>query len=75
MMIPNRIKGVSKVIGYFSYTDGGNVFCDGDACVISGTSEGMATYLSKRPPESNARDQWHYLKHKHFVIYPDLFDF
>jgi hypothetical protein len=34
-----------KVVGYFSYSDGGNVFCDGDACIIAGTEELMYSYI------------------------------
>jgi len=26
--------GANKIIGYFSYTKSGNVFCDGDSCII-----------------------------------------
>ena len=26
--------GTNKIIGYFSYTKSGNVFCDGDSCII-----------------------------------------
>ena len=42
-----RIKAYSKVIGYFAYTLSGEVFCDGDACIISGTEDGMRFYLKK----------------------------
>ena len=39
------LKGVNKVIGYFSYTASGLVFCDADACIILGSRESMLTYL------------------------------
>jgi len=42
-----------KVIGYFSYTNSGEVFCDGDACVIAGSEELMKSYLSKKPSDKN----------------------
>lgn len=53
-MIPRHIKEVSKVVGYFSHTSG-NVFCDGDACIIAGTEERMKFYL-QRMPGSSERD-------------------
>jgi hypothetical protein len=37
-----------KVIGYFSYTNSGEVTCDGDACVIAGSEELMKTYINKK---------------------------
>ena len=37
-----------KVIGYFSYTNSGEVTCDGDACVIAGSEELMKNYLSRK---------------------------
>ncbi len=40
---------VHKVIGYFSYSEIG-VFCDGDACVISGTKKSMSTYINQMLP-------------------------
>jgi len=42
-----RTKTFSKVIGCFAYTLSGEVLCDGDACVISGTEEKMRFYLKK----------------------------
>jgi hypothetical protein len=45
-----------KVIGYFSYTKEGNVFCDGDACVISGSKETMRFYLKEMLPDSKEQD-------------------
>jgi hypothetical protein len=38
-----------KVIGYFSYSEIG-VFCDDDACVISGTKKSMLTYINQMLP-------------------------
>jgi len=35
----------SKIIGYFAYSKTGNVFCDGDACIIAGTEESMRSYM------------------------------
>ena len=34
-----------KIIGYFSCSPKGQVFCDGDACVIASTQELMSSYL------------------------------
>lgn len=34
-----------KIIGYFSFSITGNVFCDGDACIIAGTEELMYSYI------------------------------
>lgn len=56
MKIPRQLKEGSKVIGYFSYTNAGQVFCDGDACVIAGSSEAMKSYLERMPPNSDGRD-------------------
>lgn len=50
------IKNASKVIGYFSYTVSGNVFCDGGACVISGTEALMRDYLEEMSPDNSERD-------------------
>ena len=36
-----------KIIGYFAYISKLGVFCDGDACVISGSDSSMKEYLSK----------------------------
>lgn len=47
MEIPANIKEASRVVGYFSYTNLGEVFCDGDACVIAGSEELMKFYLYK----------------------------
>ncbi len=49
MAIPNHVKEASKVVGCFSYTNSGVVFCDGDACVIAGSEELMKSYLLKIP--------------------------
>lgn len=45
-----------KIIGYFSYTKGGNVFCDGDACVISSSKEVMRFYIKEMLPDSREQD-------------------
>ena len=55
MHIPVCIKDTFKVIGYFSYTDFGEVCCDGDACVIAGTERNMRTYIN-RMAKSNQKD-------------------
>jgi hypothetical protein len=47
-MIPANIKEGSRVIGYFSHTVG-NVFCDGDACIIASSEKRMRIYLQKMP--------------------------
>jgi len=41
-----------KVIGYFCYTEDGEVICDGDACIIAGSEEAMQEYLSHMLIES-----------------------
>ena len=41
------MKGGHKVMGYFAYTSQGNVFCDGDACIIAGSKELMKEYLDE----------------------------
>lgn len=46
-MILAHVKGVTKVIGYFSYTDSSNALCDGDACIIAGSEELIKSYLQK----------------------------
>ena len=33
-----------KIIGYFAYSPTGNVFCDGDACIVAGTEELIHSY-------------------------------
>ncbi len=38
----------SKVIGYFAYMSRGQVICtEGDACVISGSSDAMKSYVAE----------------------------
>lgn len=54
--LPRRIKAGSKVIGYFSYTVDGHVFCDGEACVIAGSSADMQAYLQQLPTDSRQND-------------------
>lgn len=34
-----------KVIGYFSHSQKGGVFCDGDACIIAGAEKLMYSYI------------------------------
>jgi hypothetical protein len=34
-----------KVVGYFSHSSRGDVFCDGDACIIAGTESLMYSYI------------------------------
>jgi hypothetical protein len=34
-----------KVVGYFSHSPRGGVFCDGDACIIAGTESLMYSYI------------------------------
>src|SRR5690349_5244994 len=53
-MMPSRIREASKVIGYFSHSRG-DVFCDGDACIIAGSEESMKTYLQAMH-KGNERD-------------------
>jgi hypothetical protein len=36
----------AKVIGYFAYTSGMNVFCDGDACIIADSEHAMKEYMA-----------------------------
>lgn len=43
--IPTYVKESTKVIGYFSYSGGNVVFCDGDACIIADSEERMRLYL------------------------------
>ena len=47
MGIPSKVKGTTKVIGYFSYTPEGDIFCDGDACVIAGAEDKLKKYLQE----------------------------
>lgn len=46
----------NKAVGYFSFTDTGNVFCDGDACVIAGSKKAMLKYIKKMAPKNKERD-------------------
>jgi hypothetical protein len=45
--IPTNIKEASRVVSYFSYTNFGVVFCDGDASIIAGSGELVKSYLLK----------------------------
>lgn len=47
MKMPIYVKESTKIVGYFSYINHGNVFCDGDACVIAGSEELMKSYFHK----------------------------
>lgn len=47
MIFPVQIKESAKVIGYFSYTKSGEIFCDGDACIIADSEERMRSYLQE----------------------------
>jgi len=47
---PEVIKFGDKVVGYFSYTPSGIVFCDGDACIIAGSESKLRAYLNQLPP-------------------------
>ena len=38
----------AKVIGYFAFSRSGNVFCDGDACLVIGSEADIRRYLSER---------------------------
>ena len=42
----------SKVIGYFAFCSPTEVICDGDACVISGSEQGIRNYITSVSPES-----------------------
>jgi len=42
---PRNIKEGYKIIGYFSYTNTGEVICDGDACIIAGSEKLMRSYM------------------------------
>jgi hypothetical protein len=42
----------SKVIGYFAFSSPTEVICDGDACVISGSEQGMRNYIKAVSLES-----------------------
>ena len=45
-----------KVVGYFSCSDRGNVFCDGDACIIAGTAELLHSYIKEMIPNHKKQD-------------------
>jgi len=42
------MRQADKVIGYFSYTNSGEVTCDGNACVIAGSEELMKVYINRK---------------------------
>jgi hypothetical protein len=46
MNFPEQIKEPSKIIGYFAHTRGGEVLCDGDACVIAGSEKLLVSYMN-----------------------------
>ncbi len=47
--IPGALKEASRIIGYFSYTKSGLVYCDADACIIAGSEMLMKSYLAELP--------------------------
>lgn len=51
MQVANSVKSGHKVVGYFSYTASGLVFCDGQGCIIAGSRKKMQLYLSEKPNE------------------------
>ena len=46
-----------KVIGWFSYSDKGTVFCDGDSCIIAGSKELMEEYIRKMSCNQNSDER------------------
>jgi hypothetical protein len=40
----------SRVIGYISYIDKINLFCNEDACVVAGSEKAMLDYIVKANP-------------------------
>lgn len=47
---------VHKVIGYFSYSETGHVFCDGDACIIAGREALLDLYLKAMIPDNKGKN-------------------
>ena len=45
----------SKVIGYFAFISPTEVICEGNACVISGSEEGMRSYIASVSPGLSQR--------------------
>ena len=45
-----------KIVGYFSFTITGNVFCDGDACIIAGTEKLMYSYIKAMIFDNKEKD-------------------
>jgi len=45
----------SKVIGYFAFSSPTEVICDGDACVISGSEQGMRSYIKSVSLETSRK--------------------
>ena len=43
-----------KIIGWFSYSDKGTVFCDGDSCIIASSKELMKEYIMKMSCNQNS---------------------
>ncbi len=43
-------------MGIFSYNLSGNVFCDGNACVIAGSVASMKLYMQTMLSEANEKD-------------------
>lgn len=45
-----------RVVGYFSYSITGHVFCDGDACIIAGTEALMYSYIKSMMSHHKEQD-------------------
>jgi hypothetical protein len=45
-----------KIVGYFSYSEVGNIFCDDDACIIAGTEELMYSYINRMTHNHKEQD-------------------
>lgn len=48
--------GINKIIGYFSYTKSGNVFCDGDSCIIINSKQLMRRLLQAKASIDSEQD-------------------
>lgn len=55
MNVPKNIKEGLKIIGYFSYTNAGQVICDDDACIIAGSEDLMQSYISNMKASNEKR--------------------
>jgi hypothetical protein len=45
-----------KIVGYFSCSITGHIFCDGDACIIAGTEELMYSYIKAMLSDNKTQD-------------------